>query len=56
MIAEMLCLTNALVETPGRKMMEGFFWSVLAQVTTDLSPKNKENVESINVSQRNSAS
>jgi hypothetical protein len=46
MIAEILCLTNALVESPGRNMTDGFFWSILAQVTTDLSPNDEEEVES----------
>jgi hypothetical protein len=46
MISKILCLTNALVKMLGRKMTAGFFWSVLAQVATDLSPNGKENVES----------
>jgi hypothetical protein len=46
MIAEILCLTNALVESPGRNMTDVPFWSVLAQVTTDLSPNDEDEVKS----------
>jgi hypothetical protein len=46
MIAEILCLTNALVETPGRKMTDDIFWSVFPKVTTVLSPDNDEDLKS----------
>jgi hypothetical protein len=46
MIAEILSLTNALVETPGREMTDDIFWSVLPKVTTVLAPDDDEDLKS----------
>jgi hypothetical protein len=45
MIAEILSLTNALVETPGREMTDDIFWSVLPKVATVLAPDNDEDLK-----------